>query len=304
MNYFILAIGAGRDGTTSLQQIINKIFIKNKHYGVSHHQNDHQYIYNQLCYYKESGDNDYFLNIEKRIKKWKLGDAIIGNGYAFVLNLIQDIHGETVKLIHLKRQKRAWIDSFMKNVKAFPWSHGNYSDSKDPKLNRITAFHFNECTRNEWNEWSLEDKAVWYYKKTHELVSSKKKLFQNVLTIETENLSSENSVYAITNFIDESWVPSHEGTHVNLSKMDYDKLSQDDRVVVTRFYNQFDYVRSAKEPFEGDAYFFDKIIDGFLNRYNYEHNAISLEALCGYNQILKKRIDHIERLIENEARTT
>jgi len=303
MNHLILAIGAGRDGTTTLQQIINKIFLKNKHDGVSHHQKDHQDLYNQFCLYKKYGSRDYYLNILKRIKQWKLGDAIIGNGYAHVLNIILDIHGEKLKLIHLKRQKRTWMDSFRRNIETFPWNHGNYSDSKEPKINRIAAFHFNECSKDAWNHLSMEDKLNWYYEKNHDLINSKKNLIQNVLNIETEKLSSEKNLHAITKFIDEEWLPINEGTHVNTSKMDYEDLNQNDRIIVSRFYSRFDYVRSAKDPFEGEAYFFHKIIDGFLNRYNYEYNAISLDALCSYNQILKKRIDRIERLIESEDRT-
>ena len=234
MRSIILAVGAGRDGTTTLQKIIEEIFSRNGHNGLSHHQKDHRYLYNQFCLLKETGNKDHLDNIRKTIEKWEDGDAIVGNGYAPIMDIIHDIHKEKIKLIHLKREKLTWIDSFVQNVETFPWSHGNYSNHQNPVIFRMAAYHFGDLTRAEWDSLSLVQKASWYYDKTHDLIESSKRLFGENIQVRTEDLSNEETIERIAEFINKDWTTIEKKIHVNVSKIDYGHLDPQDRVIVGR----------------------------------------------------------------------
>jgi len=297
MKKIILGIGAGRDGTTTLAKLIEKIFAENNYSGKSTHQRDHAFLYNQLCLYKSTNKQQYLEKMREAIRSWKLGDAIVGNGYAFCLDLIYEIHGEKISIIHLKRRKEEWVKSFIKNIKTFPRSHGNYSKHKNPKIHRIAAYHFNEMNAHEWNLLPLEKKVEWYYHKTHSLIESSK--FKNILNVNTENLSEISTVKMITEFINPNWSAPATGLKVNVSKLDYETLNDNERIIVNRMYNAFDYVEAAKNPIYGEKYFANKVIDGFIHRNEFEHSTISENDLIKYEQELSERLVKIRNLLKN-----
>jgi len=144
------------------------------------------------------------------------------------------------------------------------------------------------------------EKPMWYYDKTHYLIKSVRNLCKYYLQISTEQLSNENTIYKITKFIDNAWEPVEGPVRVNVSKIDYKVLSREDRVIISRFYNQFDYIKAAKNPLLGEKYFHQKIIDGYIYRKQYEHTTISCSELSEYLHGLEQRILEIKDLMEKE----
>jgi len=298
MDSIILGVGAGRDGTTSLCKLIESIFELNGHSGKSVHQKDHVSLYNEFCLLKETEDRRHYENMREIIQEWRRGDGIIGNGYAHCLELIYDIHGPAVKIIHLRRQKASWIDSFKKNVRTFPWSHGNYSNESSARIMRIGAFHFGEMSREQWQALSLEERLCWYYDKTHALISEAESRFNETLGVATEALSKAETVQHITRFLEPKWRFPETGLRVNVSRVDYEALDEFDRVIVNRAYSEFDYVRAAREPLVGEHYFAEKVVDGFVHRDCYEHSTVSEHELRKYEKRLKQRLAEVRRLLE------
>ena len=297
MDSLILGIGAGRDGTTSLTKILQEIFRLNDHDGEAVHQQDHRLLYNEFCLWKETEDIRHRDEMSRVIARWRPGDAIVGNGYAHYLDLVRDIQGPQVKLICLRREKGAGLESFAENVRTFPWSHGNYSGDPAPRQHRIAAFHCGEMTRREWDALPLEDKLSWYYDKTHAALNEQKGRFEEVLEVATENLSADHAVEGITEFLDPGWIAPSKGTRVNASRIDYRSLDDEERVVVNRVYNEYDFLEAAKDPLVGEQYFADRVLAGFVHRDQFEHSTVSEEALRDYMDTLKARLAEVERLL-------
>jgi hypothetical protein len=297
MNALIIAVGAGRDGTTTLTRLINDIFHYNDHPETALHQRDHALLYNELAKLLETGNAVHRDNMLKAISRWQPGEAIVGNGYAHCLPSIHDVHGSGTKLVHLMRAKDPWLRSFIENIETFPRSHGNYSDHSSPKIERVAAFHYGEMTREEWNALSLEDKASWYYDATHSLAEKHAALFDDVLVIKTEALSSDKTISNLTAFIDASWKPPDVTRRLNASLLNYADLPLEQRVVVNRFYQEFDHTRAATHPCEGEAYFAGRVLDGFMNRKTYEHSAVSRDEIEAYERVLSARLTQIRELL-------
>jgi len=297
MNALIIAVGAGRDGTTTLTGLINDIFRFNDHPETALHQRDHALLYNELAKFLEASNPDHRDNMLNAISRWQHGDAIVGNGYAHCLQFIHDVHGSRTKLVHLIRDKDPWLRSFIENIETFPRSHGNYSNHPSPKIERVAAFHYGEMTCEEWNALALEDKVSWYYDATHALADRHATLFDDVLVIKTETLSSDKTVNELTAFMDAAWKPPDATRHLNASLLSYADLPREQRVIVNRFYQEFDHVRAAAHPCEGEAYFAGRVIDGFINRKTYEHSAVSRDELNAYECTLKARLEKIRELL-------
>jgi len=297
MEHIILGIGAGRDGTTSLTSVLAETFRTNGHDGAAVHQQDHRFIYNAFAQWKETGDDQHLASLRSTIGAWEPGNAIVGNGYAHVLDLIHDVHGDRVKIIHLQRNKAKWLRSFIENVATFPLSHGNYADSDSPRIRRAAAFHYDEMTRGDWQRLPVEDKAAWYYEKTHTALQAAADMFSAYLRVQTEALSSGDTTAAITRFVDPTWTPPDAGTHVNVSGIDYGRLPAEDRVIVNRFYQEYDYVRGAKHPVEAEQYFAERVIRGFVHRNEYAHSVVSCETLQAYSEALATRLEQVKRLL-------
>jgi hypothetical protein len=301
MNSVILGIGTGRDGTTSLSRLIEDIFRVNAHGGQSVHQQDHRLLYNELAKWKECGKSEHREAILSAIRTWRPGNAIVGNGYAHVTELIHEIHGERVKLIHLVRNKDAWMKSFLENIRTFPWSHGNYAECEAPRIQRVTAYHYDEMSREAWCALPIEDKVSWYYDKSHAAARAARDLFPDYLEVPTESLSTAEGVATITRFLSPEWTAPKTGMHVNASGIDYESLSDDDRVTLNRFYQDFDYLRAANHPLEGEDYFAQRAIRGFINRDAFDHSTVSPDELREYGRILETRLDHVKRLLSESG---
>jgi hypothetical protein len=178
----ILCVGAGRDGTTSITQMLQSIFKKeNKGRSASHEWGAVE-LYQMECAYRETGDSRH---LEKA--KALIGDCpyhcIVGNGYAPFLSLFAEIFGSGLVLIRVRRRDRAQcIDSLVENALLFP--------------------------DEEWESWPLERRFGWYYDKTHAMIDGGAALFRSVLKIETQAIDSEECRRALGHAVKSDFVPS------------------------------------------------------------------------------------------------
>ena len=271
--------------------------MENDHPGPVTHEKDHKFFYNAFSEIHKKPK--IIEDVRSVIENWRQGEAIIGNGYELFLPLINEIHANKIILIHLKRDKKSWLKSWKENVNTFPESHGNFSESTSPKIHRMAAHYFKEATREEWRKWTLDEKASWYYEKTHNIIESHRNTFKDYLCLETAQLSDPNATASITKVCNKKWHNKKFTAHVNISELKYDNLNNHDKIICNRIYSQFDFIRFAKDPLLGEIYFSDKIIDGFKNRDSHEHNITSLKDLKLYLNTLSERILKIKGLIND-----
>jgi len=299
MSLKLLVIGAGRDGTTSCTELVKKIFEKNDYLGNVFHQLDHNRLYNEYAKYIETGDDMHMDKIKKIIEGWDAEYAIVGNGYAHILELIYNIHGSDLILVHLKRNKSDWLKSFKQNVETFPKSHGNYIDVENPKIWRICAPYFNEMTLNEWLNLLLMEKLQWYYDKTHYLIEKNMYLFNKTLFIPTEELSTRGIITKLTKLISPDWEPPGESVFINTSKFDFRLMESSESKNIQRFYREFDFVDFSRNPVKGIEFFKDKVIIGYLNRSVYESNVFSKNVLEQLKKTISNALSEIEIVLKN-----
>lgn len=191
----ILAVGTGRSGTVSLTHWFNDLFKQNNS-PTSHAE--HEYLsaecYNAFARYSETKDENILR--EMALKCHQSGhDAIIGNGYANILPYFAELDKD-ILLIHLQRRDReACIQSLARNANYNPQAFAHYrvedtSAQNNNKIERTTAFHVGEATKEEWSSWSLDEQQAWFYDYTHRTIHQYSHLFTQQLHIYTEDLNN------------------------------------------------------------------------------------------------------------------
>lgn len=282
----IIAIGKGRDGTTSLSLNIEKIIELNKSKVTVYHEKFVKEIYNNFHFYF----NDKLKLQEKNNKilnKFKTGNIYVGNGYILILNDLKKKFGNKLKIIRIYRNQKDWLKSFIKNVKFYPKKHGNYSTLVNAEIFRMAAFHFNEMSIKDWHRLSLKKKLKWYYTKNDKLYKNIKIKKINTLEISNKQLAKNIFLKKITNFINPKWKVPKTVYKVNVSKIDYKLLGNFEKKIVGTFYKNFDYLEAAKNPSYGFEFFLDKIKSGYKYKNEYIHSAVS-----------KKQLNHIKKLVK------
>ena len=92
----------------------------------------------------------------------------------------------------------------------------------------------------------------------------------------------------ITTFLNSNWKSVKNLYQVNVSKIDFEDFDNKDKVILSRFYNNFDFLNFAKNPLEAEKYISNKIIDGFINKRTYEHSKINTKQFKNYLLNLKR----------------
>ncbi|HXQ84110.1 MAG TPA: hypothetical protein VN769_08585, partial [Xanthobacteraceae bacterium] len=121
----ILCVGTGRDGTQSLNHMIQRVFSE-----TGDRQTMHEYccreIYQAFCDFNESGDGGYPEALRRMVADCPY-DSIVGNGYAAILPLFAERYGRGLKVVHLHRDRDACIESLITNCELFPTAYRYYS---------------------------------------------------------------------------------------------------------------------------------------------------------------------------------
>ena len=250
----VLCVGTGRDGTMSLNAMIQNSFAREGRGRHSEHEWAAVDFYMNFCAFRETGEAAQLDAVRARLRACPV-DALVGNGYAPILPQIAEVAGRGLILIHLKRRDRdAFVRSFIENIKLFPQNHKYYSDDPSAQGKRIAAFHFGESTEEEWNAWPLEQRVCWYYDKTHELINTYSDLFDTTIYLETERLNEKESRSALAQALNLEIVP--ETAHIN-RHIAVEGLSDEDRLWVHHYLMAIDPNRLARDDAYGIEHFFD-----------------------------------------------
>jgi hypothetical protein len=197
----VICVGTGRDGTSSLAQMIAKMSPPEVvGYAVGHEYKSRE-MFDNFCEYQETGDKKYIDALHDEIRHCPY-ECIVGTGYAALLSIFAEIYGQDLKLVHLRRADRTrCVESLKENSELFPAAYGNYSSSTEGRFKRMAAFHFDEMAREKWDSLSLDDKFYWYYDKTHSLVDAYRERFGAYLPIITESMNDEPTRRALAKLI-------------------------------------------------------------------------------------------------------
>jgi len=153
----ILCIGTGRDGTQSLNHMIQRVYGQTGG-RLSVHEYCCREIYQAFCDFSETGDGDRAEALKRMVADCPY-DSIVGNGYAAILPRFAERYGRGLKIVHLYRADRdACISSLMMNCELFPAAYRYYSSSPAAVVKRMAAFHFGDMSAAAWDRLPLREK--------------------------------------------------------------------------------------------------------------------------------------------------
>jgi hypothetical protein len=255
----ILCVGTGRDGTQSLNHMIQRVFSE-----TGGRQTMHEYccreIYQAFCDFSETGDGGAADALKRMVADCPY-DSIVGNGYAAILPLFAEHYGRGLKVVHLYRDDReACIESLITNCELFPTAYRYYSSSPEAEVKRMAAFHFGEMSRAAWDRLPLREKFAWYYDKTHALVRQHLALFDNHIEIATESLNDEAIRRKIAEFVGGGNAPPPPRTHLNASVIDISSFPRQHQVKMNWLMGRLNMEELAKDDVYALNYFLDKFV--------------------------------------------
>jgi hypothetical protein len=254
----IVCVGTGRDGTQSLNHMIEHVFAGSGGERHSMHEYCCREFYQAFCDLRETGDSSNANAIARMIADCAY-DCIVGNGYAAILPLFAEHYGRDLKLVHLYRNREACIASLMTNCALFPAAYRYYSASPEAVVKRMAAFHFGEMSRAEWDRLPLPGKFGWYYDKTHALVRQHASLFAAHVEIATESLDDEACRRAIADFVggDQAAPPK---AHLNASVIDIASFARQHQLKMNWLMGRLNMEELANDDVYALSYFLDKYI--------------------------------------------
>lgn len=266
MGLKLLGVGTGRDGTFSLCKLLESVYRTNDaHLPAVHHESDNRSLYNHLC---QSLSDQRDAPIRAILQDWD-HDIEVGNGFQFYLPLIHEIFGSELKIIRLRRNREACIQSLARRPLINPQNWGGYlnempetrSEILDFVCYRPTAVSCGELSEKEWKNFSLIDKLGWYYDKSHALLDEHLNLFREVLEVKTEDLSSSRVLDQIVRFVDPNFDKRPQAVHVHQAiNMDYSEMSQIERQRLELFFAKLDMRQAARSELYPIQHFLNTIL--------------------------------------------
>jgi hypothetical protein len=197
----VLCVGTGRDGTMSVSRMVQALFDAEGRGRQCFHEYGARALYQAYCSWRETGEERYLDEIDTLIRDCPY-DAVVGNGYAPILHLLEGRLPSSVRIIHLRRRSKPdCVASLVKDAQLFPQAYRYYTSDSAEHSKRIAAFHYGEATRAQWDAAPLEARFDWYYRKTHALIDAAKGRFAASLDLATEDLDRLESRQALAGFI-------------------------------------------------------------------------------------------------------
>ena len=304
-----IGIGTGRDGTVSVNKLLNLLLVNGQSNGQSYHEFGSRDCYNIVTDILENGNHSAKATLRQIMEECKY-EAIVGNGYAFALPYISDCFRGQVKLIHIQRRNiDACISSLVTDCVMFPDAYGYYSDREDIhfSVKRTTAFHFGEMTHAQWNRLSLNDKFLWYYKKTHALIEEHKSLFSDYLHVYTEDLNNRETIRKIAEFISAGLTNLPDPVHLNSHfYADIFKVESINRAKMQWLFREYNCNQAASDDLYSLRFFLDRFITlmgyqitGSISNINPENTKLPIDVFDELDQaykLLKQRLEEIKDL--------
>lgn len=253
----ILCVGAGRDGTLSVSRMIQNVFDRTDRRRARHEYRAREF-YQAFCEYAETGNDAFAGEIRQLIDQCPF-DCIVGNGYAAILPFFREQWGPETRLVHIRRTNRdACIASLMKNCEMFPAAYRYYSADKEAVMKRMTAFHFGEMTKANWDRLSIAEKLGWYYDKTHELIDLHRGLFAECIEVTTEALDSEQCRRAIARMLTGSEAVVPPPIHLHAHSFDIGSFAPAQRDRAMWLVGQIDWNNLVDDDLYAIEYFLEK----------------------------------------------
>jgi hypothetical protein len=255
----ILCVGTGRDGTQSLNYMIQYVFS-----AAGARRSMHEYCcresYQAFCDRSETGDARFVDELKRMVADCPY-DAVVGNGYAAILPLFAERYGRDLKIIHIRRTDRdACIASLVTNCELFPTAYRYYSTSPEAVVKRMAAFHFGDMSRAAWDALPLKEKFGWYYDKTHELIRQHLFLFDNHIEIATEHLNDDTTRRAIAAFVGGASGVTPPKTHLNASVINISSFSKQHQLKMNWLMGRLNIEELANDDVYALDYFLDKFV--------------------------------------------
>jgi hypothetical protein len=294
----LVCVGTGRDGTTSLFQMIQHAFDSEGRGRTAKHEWAAVDLQGNFCNFVETGDESFLRNVEHLLRNCPY-DCIVSISAA-ILPYVAQLFGDRITLVHLKRRDRnACIESLVRNAELFPANHLYYASTKQATGKRIAAFHFGEATKEEWETWPLREKFAWFYDKTHALIEEYKHLYSQTFYVETETLSDDTTGIDLGRAVGVD--RPLEGVHLN-RHIGLDGLPLERGVRVQRLLGKLDIGRLAEDELYGLRHFLDEFLlwtSGRVGGAAGQTNAEIAETdatLAGAHELLSARLVEIEEL--------
>jgi hypothetical protein len=254
----LLCVGTGRDGTQSLNHMIQHVYA-----GSGDRQSVHEYccreIYQAFCGLRETGDGAAADALDRMIADCPY-DSIVGNGYAAVLPLFAKRYGRGLKVVHLYRDRHACIESLVTNCELFPTAYRYYSPRPEAEVKRMAAFHFGDMPRASWDRLPIREKFSWYYDKTHALVRQHLALFDSHIEIATESLDDEATRRAIADFVEGGAAAPPPRTRLNASAIDISSFPQQHQIKMNWLLGRLNLGELANDDVYALNYFLDQFV--------------------------------------------
>jgi hypothetical protein len=256
----LICVGAGRDGTLSIADMIQRLYDRSGDGKRVMHEYQARELYHAFSNFKETNDSRFLDEIRDMIDHCPY-DCIVGNGYAAVLPQFAERWGATATLVHIRRADRdAAVASLKTNCELFPRAYGYYSSSPSAVVKRMAAFHFGDMARAQWDKLPLHDKLAWYYDKTHALVASHRALFATTHAITTESINDDGTRRLIARLAlgHDEILP--QPTWLNCHRLDITDLAADRRDKMQWLFGRLDLQRFTYDDTYAIEYFLEKFV--------------------------------------------
>ncbi len=142
-----LCVGTGRDGTRSLHTMLQDMFDQEARGRQSYHEYEGMTFNDAFCEVQETSCQQPLDRVRSMFRECPF-DAIVGNGYAPVLQQAADVLGPDVNFDTSKKtDKSAFIRSFTENIELFPRNHKYYSKMHIAEGKRNGCISFWRCNK-------------------------------------------------------------------------------------------------------------------------------------------------------------
>src|SRR5262249_50981675 len=124
----LICVGAGRDGTLSVADMIHRLYGQAGDGRRVMHEYQAREFYQAFCNFRETNDPRFLEEVRSMVDECPY-ECIVGNGYAAVLPQFAE-RWRSATVVHIQRADRAAaIASLKANCELFPRAYGYYSAS-------------------------------------------------------------------------------------------------------------------------------------------------------------------------------
>jgi len=262
----VLVLGAGRDGTRSLGRLVANLHAANGEQVSLHHEANSFRAYAGTAQYHTHGDGDWMRCILDKFSE----EIISGNAFNFVLPLIHDTYGSDVRVMHIKRDRKACIASMHSQALSDPLAWDGYINAVDGSAMGAdmtyeaappTAVLLGEMEADAWNLLSLDDRLAWLYDASHRAIEANLHLFPKHLLITTEELDDPAAIRRITQFVNPAWRQTCTPVHLNSTLHDHNaEPAQSARLATQNAIADFDLHQLTASDTYPVIYFLQRMI--------------------------------------------